>query len=166
MTTTDLQILRDRAAIHDVLMRYFNAADRGQKEVVRSCFTDDVWAKYEGRPPVRGVDALMEQIALFRNLASGACTISTHFAGNLVFRELSGSRAEIEQNVFAFLVNSQGTTVAMRSLRHLDRLRRVDGEWKVFARLHTLDWSCDVPCSFARAFAQKESEFPADWPTA
>jgi hypothetical protein len=162
----NVQTLCDRAAIQDVLMRYFNAADRGQKDLVRSCFTEDVWAQYEGRPPVRGVDALLSQIALFGNLASGACRISTHFAGNLVFKDLSADRAEIEHNVFAFLVDEHGATVAMRSLRHMDRLRREQGQWKIFARLHTLDWSCQLPCSFARPFAQKLQEIPAHWPTA
>ncbi|MDR6858777.1 nuclear transport factor 2 family protein [Variovorax guangxiensis] len=166
MTATESEDLHDRAAIHDVLMRYFNAADRGQKDVVRSCFTDDVWAQYEGRPAVRGVDALIAQIALFDNLATGACRTSTHFAGNLVFKELARDHAETENNVFAFLVNAQGTTVAARSLRYLDRLRRVQGQWKIFARLHTLDWSCEMPCALARAFAQKVHAFPTDWPTA
>ncbi|WP_374221257.1 nuclear transport factor 2 family protein [Variovorax sp. E3] len=157
--------LRDRADIHDVLMRYFNAADSGRKDLVRNCFTEDVTAQYEGRPQAHGVDALMAQIALFDNLVSGACRVSTHFAGNLVFKSQTEELAETEHNVFAFLVNSDGTTVLARSLRYLDRLKRVNGEWRIFARLHTLDWSCEMPCTFARAFALKARDFPADWPT-
>ncbi|AZG08235.1 nuclear transport factor 2 family protein [Pigmentiphaga sp. H8] len=150
-----LQRLLDRAAIHDLHTRYFNAADNADRALVETCFTDDVVAQYEGRPPARGREALLDQIALFRNLEEGKCRISTHFMGNLLFRSLTASFAETEINAFAFLVQQDGTTVSARSLRYLDRLRLEDGAWKIHARLHTLDWSCDVPASFARPFAQK-----------
>jgi hypothetical protein len=155
-----LQNLIDRAAIQDVLMRYFHAADSGDKDAVRSCFTSDVVATYEGRTPVTGVDALIAQIALFDNLASGACKVSTHFAGNLQFKEIAGDRAETVTNAFAFLVSREGDTVAVRSLRYLDRLRCEGGDWKIAERLHTLDWSCNLPCAFARAFQEKLNVFP------
>lgn len=161
MAIDALQALLDRAQIQDVLMRYFHGIDSGDRGLVRSCFTEDVAAHYEGRTPVRGVEALIAQIVLFDNLASGACRISTHFAGNLQFKEITGDHAETETNGFAFLVNADGSSVAMRSLRHLDRWRREKGEWKIAARLHTLDWSCDVPCTFARVFAQKLNKLPA-----
>ena len=165
MTNAPLSVLLDRMAVQDLLMRYFNAADRSDRKAVRSCFTQDVSAQYEGRPSVRGVDALMAQIALFDNLATGATTVATHFTGNLLFKELAGDYAETEHNVIACLVDRSGTTVAIRCLRYLDRLRREDGEWRIFARVHTLDWSCDLPCAFARPFGQKVDGFPADWPT-
>ena len=156
MTNQDeLQRLLDRAAIHDLHTRYFSGADSADREIVRACFTDDVIAQYEGRPSARGIDALLDQIALFRNLEDGACRISTHFMGNLRFKSLTELTAETEINAFAFLVPREGSTVAMRSLRYLDRLRRVDGAWKIHARLHTLDWSCETPSSFARAFPHK-----------
>ena len=155
MSPLDVQALIDRAAIQDVLMQYFSAADAGDKPAVRACFTEDVLAQYEGRPAVRGVDALLAQIVLFENLASGACRISTHFSGNLRFKELEQRHAETELNAFACLVDASGSTVAVRSLRYLDHLRKEDGCWKIAARLHTLDWATAVPCTFARRFAEK-----------
>jgi hypothetical protein len=160
-TPEELQV---RAEIRDVLMRYFHGADRGEVDVVRNCFTEDVCAQYEGRPAVRGVDALMAQIALFANLENGSCTVATHFAGNLVFGNASAEFAETENNVLACLVSATGPTVAIRSLRYLDRLKRVNGEWKIFARIHTLDWSCELPATFARPFPEKISTFPPGWP--
>jgi len=154
-TETDIQGLLDRAAIYDTHMRYFNAADCADRAGVRSCFTDDVTAQYEGRPPVRGLDALIEQIALFRNLEDGTCRISTHFVGNVQFKSMTRHTAQTELNAFAFLADRDGAAVAMRSLRYLDQLRRVEDVWKISARLHTLDWSSQVPASFVRAFAAK-----------
>ena len=49
----DIQTLLDRAAIHDVLARYYQGLDQGKPEQVRSCFTDDVCAKFDERPPTR-----------------------------------------------------------------------------------------------------------------
>lgn len=150
-----LQVLLDRAEIHDLHMRYFNGADCGDRDVVRGCFTQDVLAQYEGRSPVRGVDALIEQIALFDTLESGACRISTHFTGNFQYKKVGVETSETEINAFAFLLSSDGSSVAMRSLRYLDELRRIDGQWRIAKRLHTLDWACDVPAAFARAFVHK-----------
>jgi hypothetical protein len=152
-----IETLLNRTAIHDVLMRYFHAADGGDRDAMRDCFTEDVVATYEGRPRVQGVDALIAQIVLFENLASGHCRISTHFAGNLQFWEVADDHAEAAMNVIAFLVDREGKTVAMRSLRYLDRLRLERGQWRIAARVHTLDWSCDLPCAFARSFTEKIS---------
>lgn len=155
MMPLDMQALIDRAAIEDVLMQYFSAVDAGNKPATRQCFTEDVVAQYEGRPAIRGVDALLAQIVLFENLASGVCRISTHFAGNLRFKELAPGHAETELNAFACLVDESGVQVAVRSLRYLDRFCKEEGGWKIAARLHTLDWASDVPCTFARRFAER-----------
>jgi hypothetical protein len=161
-SASDVQRLIDRSAIEEVLVRYFHGADSGDEAIVRSCFTQDVCAHYDGRPPVSGLDALMAQIPLFRNLTSGACTICTHFMGNLRFRHLDAAAAETDTHVFAFLVvpEGSGNVVNMRSLRYLDRWRLDAGDWKIAVREHTLDWSCQVPATFARAFAQRLRAIP------
>lgn len=163
--STHLQELLDRAEIRDVLMRYFHAADRGDKTLVRSCFTEDVQARYHGRDPVFGADGLIAQIALFDDFDSGACVISTHFVGNLRFVAISAKAAETETNAFAFLVRPGASHqyVAMRSLRYLDRWVREESGWRICARVHTLDWSCDLPVSDATTLAQRLNTFPAQF---
>ena len=37
----DLRMLLDRAAIHDVLNRYYQGIDQGDAGMVRRCFTED-----------------------------------------------------------------------------------------------------------------------------
>lgn len=145
----EVEKLLGRAAIHDVLMRYFSAADRADPEAVRSCFTEDAHAHYHGREPVHGADTVVAQIALFRNMASGACKIATHFVGNLQFKMIEGDWAETEANAFAFLVGpvNGADQVIVRSLRYLDRWQRTEGRWKIAARVHTLDWSSEMSAS-------------------
>ena len=160
MVSAELQRLLDREAIRDVLVRYFHGADSGDAAILRSCFTPDVQARYTDRPPVAGLEALMEQIPLLRNLASGACTICTHFMGNLRFARLDAATARTETHALAFLVTPAdgGNAVNLRSLRYLDRWRREAGEWRVAERTLTLDWSCQVPATFARSFAARVDE--------
>jgi hypothetical protein len=162
MDTDALQRLVARSDIHDVVARYFQGVDIGNREMVRSCFTPDVRAQYDKRPAAYGLEALMVQIPSFEKQASGAWTICTHFMGNLVFKRLSATEAETETNAFAFLVLPGAAigTVSMRSLRYLDRLVPVDGGWKIAARVHTLDWSCEVPATFALTMAERKGSIP------
>ena len=152
-----VQMLLDRAAIHDLHVRYFSAIDAGDQSEVRRCFATDVEARYHGRAPVYGIDALMGSIAIWPKHASGELKISTHFMGNLIFRRVDRDAAETELNQFSFLVltNDPPEHVAMRCIRCLDRLRRVDGEWRISERLHTLDWSCKVPTDYATSIGQR-----------
>lgn len=152
-----LQQLLDRAAIHDVLMRYFSGADGADRTAVRSCFTEDAHAHYHQRKPVDGAEAVVAQIALFDNLASGAVRIATHFVGNVRFIELEAGHAQTETYAFAFLVGpaEDGDQVMVRSLRYFDRWRREGGAWKIAARVHTLDWSSQMPAAFAGTLAQR-----------
>ena len=156
----DLQTLLDRAALHDVLARYYQGLDRGDQAQVRACFTDDVCARFDGKPPIRGIDELMNSFWVFRKHESGEWKITTHFMGNLNFNLLEGDVAETETNAIAFLVlpcaSSEGREqVAMRSLRYMDRLRRTPDGWRICERQHTLDWSCHVPTSTALSIGQR-----------
>ncbi len=90
---TDIQYLTDRAAIQDLLARYFLGLDRGSREQVRECFTDDVVAHYDQRPPTKGIDALMGSLQNFNKLRDGTMKITTHFMGNLNFTRLEGDIA-------------------------------------------------------------------------
>ena len=46
-------------------------------------------------------------------------------------------------------------------LRYLDRMRRQENGWRISDRIHTLDWSCQVPTNFAVTLAQRVSALPA-----
>ena len=162
------QYLLDRAAIHDLHARYFQGLDRDEPIQVQRCFTEDVVAFYDGRSALRpggqaaikGIDALMDSLMTFRKHKTGEWKITTHFMGNLNINLLEGDQAETETNAIAFLVLPGEPTdqVAMRSLRYLDRLRRTQDGWRISERLHTLDWSCQVPTTFAVTMAQRQMD--------
>ena len=156
----DLQTLLDRAAIHDVLARYYQGLDQHNPEQVRACFTDDVRMQFDDRPLTVGLDALMKNFFVFEKHKTGEWKITTHFMGNLNFNSLEGDMAETETNAIAFLVLPGASAmaneqVAMRSLRYLDKLCRTKDGWRICERQHTLDWSCHVPTSYSLSIGQR-----------
>lgn len=161
-SSSEIQYLLDRAAIHDLLAHYFQGLDQGSAEQVRSCFTADVQAHYDKRTPTRGVDALIDSLQNFNRLRDETMKITTHFMGNLNIIELEGDAAETETNALAMLVEpgNAGDTVAVRSLRYLDKMRREASGWRISERIHTLDWSCEVSANFALTLTQRVSVLP------
>ena len=150
------QYLADRAAIQDVLARYFQGLDRCNQQQVRSCFTEDVNVHYDKRPPVNGIEAVMAHFRTFQRMEKGLMKVTTHFMGNLNIQYIRGDVAETEINAIAFMVEPTDL-MAMRSLRYMDRLRRVDDGWRISHRVHTLDWSCRLPTDYAVTLAQRVS---------
>ena len=160
--SAEMQYLIDRAAIQQLLARYFQGLDRSDAEQVRSCFTDDVRCHYDKRSPTRGIEELMGSLQNFNKLRAGTMKITTHFMGNFNLTLLQGDAAEAETNAIAFLVEPTNgvDVVAMRSLRYLDRMRRERDGWRISDRIHTLDWSCQVPANFALTLGQRISALP------
>jgi len=161
-SSSEIQYLIDRAAIRDLLTKYFQGLDRGSPEQVRSCFTADVQCHYDKRTPTRGIEAFMGSLQNYNKLQAGTMKITTHFMGNLNILRIEGDVAETETNAIAFLVEPGNgpDLVAMRSLRYLDRMRRQKDGWRISDRIHTLDWSCQVPANFAITLAQRVSALP------
>jgi hypothetical protein len=160
--SAEIQYLLDRAAIQDLLLRYFQGLDRCDPAQVRSCFTDDVQAHYDHRPPTKGVEEMMRGFRTFKRIPESKLKMTTHFMGNLNINLLHGDVAETETNAIAFLVETEGNAdvCQMRSLRYLDRMRRQENGWRISDRIHTLDWSCQVPANFAVTLAQRISALP------
>lgn len=157
--SAEIQYLLDRTAIQDLLLRYFQGLDRCDPEQVRSCFTDDVQAHYDHRPPAKSIEEMMSGFRTFKRIPESKLKMTTHFMGNLNINLLEGDFAETETNAIAFLVEEDAATnvVSMRSLRYLDRMRRQENGWRISDRIHTLDWSCQVPANFAITLAQRIS---------
>src|SRR6185436_19430037 len=100
----EMQYLIDRAAIQELLARYFQGLDRSDPGQVRGCFTDDVRCHYDQRTPTTGIEELMGSLQNFNKLRAGTMKITTHFMGNFSLLRLRGDVAETETNAIAFLV--------------------------------------------------------------
>ena len=105
---------------------------------------------------------MINSLQNFNKLKEGKMKITTHFMGNLNINSIQGDVAETETNAIAFLVEPKegADLVSMRSLRYIDKLRRQENGWRISDRIHTLDWSCQVPTNFAITLAQRVSALP------
>ena len=131
-----VRALADRAAIQDVVARYFAGLDRQDFDRVASCFTSDVVADYRGRV-LEGVDALVDITRGVRRYA-----VTTHFMGNYLV-EVRGDTATAETYATDHLRIMQSGEEADMShgLRYYDELVRKDGQWLISRRAMTSEWS-------------------------
>jgi hypothetical protein len=148
-----VRLVADRQAILDVVTRYFTAIDRRNFDRLRTCFTDDVEAVYEGVRVAGGIERIMafctgqSEIRFPIEIVDMQTTM--HFIGNHT-ATVEGDRAETETYALAHLIDrpSTGLRLRTRGLRYLDELVRVDdGRWLIRRREHVLDWMKTEPLS-------------------
>ena len=130
-----VQDLLDRAAIHDVLVRYAQSVDRRDATLMTACFTPDAHADYgyfKGDPPTF-IDAICTGVARYAN--------TMHFLGNQLV-ELAGDRASVETYAVAYMRRDDAGTSwdLVQGLRYLDDLERRAGEWHIHRRVLKVEW--------------------------
>lgn len=132
--------LADRAAIGDLLLRYFRAMDRHDMDLARACFADEARLSYgdafDGDP-----NAFVAWVSSPEVL--GGVERTMHFAGNTLI-EFDGDVAYSE--VYALAQHTakaghrwEGAFVTMW-LRYIDRLERRDDGWRIVHREAITEW--------------------------
>ena len=131
---TDVQYLKDRQAILDVVMRHARGHDRHDIELMNSCFWDD------------GVDEHGQFVTPGPEYGNWANTV--HTAGYFLHMhnitnhtcEIDGDTAHCETYVIgALLPRSMPGRAKFVSGRYLDRLERRDGQWRILVRRTTIE---------------------------
>ena len=132
-----LQALLDRAAIHDVLMRYCRGVDRCDEELVRSAYHPDAVDDH-GYWTGSGWDFAAFIVSDLARRSSA----TTHAVANETIT-LHGDAADVESYVFAYLCPSprEDSGVGLFAGRYVDRFERRDGEWRIGRRTVVHDWS-------------------------
>ena len=130
----DVQYLKDRQAILDVIMRHARGHDRHDTELMNSCFWDD------------GVDEHGQFVTPGPQYGDWANRV--HTAGYFLHMhnitnhtcEIDGDTAHCETYVIgAMLPRSAPGRAKFVSGRYLDRLERRDGEWRILVRRTTIE---------------------------
>lgn len=130
-----LQELRDRAAIHDLLMRYARGVDRRDLDLVAACFAPE--ARYEGALGVGGIDlalaALRVRMQRYRT--------TMHLLANQLI-ELAGDRAHCETYALVYhrLVDDAEVEDFVVGVRYLDDVARHGDGWWIVHRTAVLEW--------------------------
>ena len=145
-----------RAEIHQVLMRYCRAVDRGDIELLRTVYHESgtdlhgswVGTGYDFAPYiVEKHDAV--------DLADGVRLIAQHHITNILM-EFSGTSADVESYYIAFQPYQKPgkqTTFGIVGGRYLDRFDHRNERWAISERRVIVDWS-------------RASLDGADWPDA
>jgi hypothetical protein len=137
----DMQELADRDEIRRLCVRYSQAVDRRDLELLGTCFTDDAHLFMAGAVDVRGRAEIVERI---RNSRRYAATM--HFLGNQTV-ELDGDAGTAETYCVAYhsYPREPGTHVYVMGIRYCDDVIRLDGEWKISSRVLLVDWTQGEP---------------------
>ena len=133
--TLTVQDLLDRAAIHDVLLRYAQSVDRRDPVLMAACFTPDAHADYgyfAGDPPTF-IDAIIKGVSRYAS--------TMHFLGNQLV-ELAGDKASVETYAVAYMRRDDAGTTwdLVQGLRYLDGCERRGGEWFIHRRVLKVEW--------------------------
>lgn len=132
--------LADRAAISDVLLRYFRGCDRGEIDLMKECFFDDAHVDYGFfySGPVSGFIEAAESPAA---LATYVRTL--HFVGNMLI-ELDGDSARAETYTIAHHVTAEQNDWAgafvLVYMRYVDDFCRRGSRWAVVRRVVAFEW--------------------------
>ena len=135
------QKLRELVAkdeIRDALMRYARGVDRGDPDLIASCFFPDAVDDHGGIE-LTGAEAGPRFTGSRKMSASGAG--GQHFLGNITI-ELDGDKAYTESYFVSYLiVDRDGAEYTrFRGARYIDRFERRDGVWKIAYRVVVDDW--------------------------
>ncbi len=139
--------LMEKAEIRETLLRYAAGIDRRDWDLMLSCFTDDVWAIFQGNDLGRGRDKIL---AYINTAAAGFRIVSSiHMLANM-YIELDGARATADTYGIGYLVfetdTGIGPTLRTRHLHYIDDLvRNDDGSWLIAKRVLTNDWERLTP---------------------
>jgi SnoaL-like domain len=133
-------------AISDAILRFARGADSSDLELMRSAYwpdaTDD-HGNFSGNALEFTVFAI-EVLKRFR--------ATMHFITNIAISFPSARQAHAECYFYAYhehLPESEGdpTMVTLVGGRYIDRFEERDGEWRILARVVTMDWSEHRPAA-------------------
>lgn len=138
-----LQVLADREEIRDVVLRYCRGVDRGDWDMVRSCYHDDAFdhhGGFQGSPDDFVVHVSESLPRRFER--------TMHFVGQSLI-DLDGDVAQVETYAIGYHRwtpdDGSGPQDMTVGARLYDRLERRDGVWRVSDRKLIYDWTRTDP---------------------
>jgi 3-phenylpropionate/cinnamic acid dioxygenase small subunit len=129
-----VQELLDREAIRDCLYRYARGLDRHDHEILFSVYHEDAidhHGEFLGPPD--------KFVPWAHALHEAQWKAHTHFITNPRI-EIDGDIAHAECYVLFVLRRKDPALVDLGGGRYIDRLERRNGEWRIAARQHVVEW--------------------------
>jgi len=127
--------LKDRAEIHDCLMRYSRAVDRLDRELLLTVYHSDAvddHGVFVGGPE-QFADWVIEMHTR-THLSHQHCQFNSTI-------EIDGTVAHTETYFMFVGLNREGKPLAVSGGRYIDRLEKRDGRWAIAERVCIRDWA-------------------------
>jgi hypothetical protein len=131
-----VRAIEDRIEIEDVIIRYANAVDFLDDDLLETCFTDDATASFAGVPAGPGGAAI---VAFLVSLRNAPVIGSTHRFGNVVVT-LEGDEADVQSRAVVYGVRGEPLQLRMRGITYHDHFVRTADGWRIARRVHTPSW--------------------------
>jgi hypothetical protein len=145
----DVQYLKDRLAILDLVNNQARGHDRHDVELMTSVYHEDGIDEHGPNVvagPEYGEWANQVHSAVFEDHLHN---ITTHTC------EIDGDLAHCESYVMGTMRARDGKTLMCMGGRYLDRLERRDGVWRMVLRRCTIEWAFTVDASVLQSGAFK-----------
>jgi 3-phenylpropionate/cinnamic acid dioxygenase small subunit len=138
MDTNALQELVDRQAITDVLYRYASSVDRRDFATLRNLFADDARATYTTVAELDGADNIVRWI--------DDMTVDKAWQHHLLSVYHIDFTGPDEVEALTYHTSHQTDkgdegSVTLIVARYNDRLRRIDGSWKIVEKIMQPGWA-------------------------
>ena len=131
-----LQELMDRQQVNDVILRYAASIDYKDYPTLRTTMADDIVAQYGPADPIEGADTLAAWIE-----EMGEDRLWQHHFLNVYSVDVEGDEARaLVYHTSHSAAASEPDDVLVIVARYKDRLRRVDGAWKLYDKRMELCW--------------------------
>ncbi len=143
MSMNKQEQLLARMEMLDVLSRYARGVDRGDADLLRSCYHPDAIEEHAGNFSGNAFDYIDGAIPRILNMDA-----MQHLLGSSYFEfSDAGDSARVETNLWTFLrIDVDGVaTDTITGGRLYDLFECRDGEWKITHRKTILDWNRDAP---------------------
>ncbi len=150
----DVQYLKDRQAILDVINQQSRGCDRHDTELVAEAFHEGGWDEH-GTQITPGKEY-------------GQWANETHTKGSLINMhhitthscEIEGDVAHADSYVIGLMLNHDGVTARLLAGRYVDRLEKRDGEWKLVVRRSTAEVCFSGDATMMKVAAFTDRHFP------
>lgn len=145
MPANTIETLLARQDIHDVMMRYARGIDRGDGDLLLSCYWDDAvevhGSAYNG-PAVPYLKGAAQRVT------DNNVTMQ-HFVANVHVEFDGDDTAWVESYVltFARFAKDGEDWDTLTGARSYDKFVRRQGEWRILHRRVAFDWNRDMPKS-------------------
>jgi SnoaL-like domain len=147
----DVQYLKDRQGILDVIHQQSRGVDRHDTELVADAFHENSWDEHGAQ--------------LTPGKQYGHWANDTHSKGSQINMhhitthtcEIDGEVAHAESYVIGLMLNHDGVTARLLAGRYVDRLEKRDGQWKLAVRRTTVEvcFSGDATLMTLAAFTDR-----------